>query len=269
MSFLVQLPAYRGPIDLLLYLVRRQEVGINSLAISRVVEQYIEYIELLQELDLGDVADFLDLASTLVEMKSQSVLPRIEAEEEETTPIDDGSPDQLIQRLLEYKQLRDASEILAEMSQRWQQRYSRLCDDLPARQLDPGSQPIADLQLWDLVNTFGRIMRESAGPPPTQVVYDDTPIHVYMQRIHERLLQEDHVMLLDLIRPRIHKSAVIGWFLAVLELSRHYGAVAEQDEYGDIIVRRGEQFRRELQVAEIDDYTQTGPRPHNLPIRMR
>lgn len=268
MSFLVQLPAYRGPIDLLLYLVRRQEVGINQLAISRVVEQFIDYIELLQELDLGDVADFLDMASTLVELKSQSVLPRVEPEDEEAAPIEDGSPDQLIQRLLEYKQLRDASEILSEMSERWQQRYTRLCDDLPARQIDPGSQPLADLQLWDLVSTFGRIIREAGGPPPTQVVYDETPIHVYMQKIHEELLRSESVALFDLLRPRVHKSALIGWFLALLELSRHHGAVAEQDEQGEIQIRRGPDFREQLDVAQIDDYSEAG-RPTNLPIKMR
>ena len=269
MGFLVQLPAYRGPIDLLLYLVRRQEVGINDLAINRVVEQFIEYIELLQDLDLGDIADFLEMASILVEIKSQSVLPKIEEPDEENVPIDDGSPDQLIERLLEYKRIRDASEILEEMSLRWQQRYGRLCDDLPSRQLDPGSQPIADLQLWDLVSTFGRIIRESSGPPPTEVIYDDTPIHVYMQKIHERLKHEPRVLLIDMIRPRVHKSALIGWFLAVLELTRHHGAVAEEDENGEIVVLRGQNYSSSLQVAEVDNYSAVGIRASNMPTQMR
>jgi len=270
MGFLVQLPAYRGPVDLLLYLVRRQEVGLHGLAIARVIEQYLEYIELLQELDLGDVADFLDMASTLVELKSQAVLPKIEADEDEVdVPIDDGSPDQLIDRLLEYKRLRDAGEVLEEMSQRWQQRFGRLCEDLPSRQLDPGSQPIADLQLWDLVSTFGRIIRESAGPPPTQVIYDDTPIHVYMQRIHARLETQPQVLLVDLLPPGAHKSALIGWFLAVLELSRHHGAIAHQDEYGDIVIQRGEHYSSTLQVAEVDNYSAAGIRASNMPTQMR
>lgn len=270
MGFLVQLPAYRGPVDLLLYLVRRQEVGLQGLAIARVVEQYLEYIELLQELDLGDVADFLDMASTLVELKSQAVLPKVETDEEEAdVPIDDGSPDQLIDRLLEYKRIRDAGEVLEEMSQRWQQRFGRLCEDLPARQLDPGSQPIADLQLWDLVSTFGRIIRESAGPPPTEVIYDDTPIHVYMQRIHTRLETQPQVLLVDLLPPGAHKSTLIGWFLAVLELSRHHGAIAHQDEYGDIVIERGPNYSSTLQVAEVDNYSAAGIRASNMPTQMR
>jgi segregation and condensation protein A len=269
MSFVVELPAYRGPLDLLLYLVRRQEVGINELSLSRVVDQFLASIELLAELDLSDVADFLEVASTLVELKSQAVLPKLEAEDEEEEAIDDGSPTELIQRLLDYKQIRDAAETLDELGQTWQLRFARQSNDLPARQLDPGSQPIADLQLWDLVSTFGRLMRESAGPPATQVIYDDTPIHVYMKRIHLELEQQERVMLIDLIPPGAHKSALIGWFLAILELARHHGAVAEQDERGDIYVVRGANYGEELNVHEVDNYDTSTIRNSNMPTQMR
>lgn len=269
MSFVVELPAYRGPLDLLLYLVRRQELGIHELSLSRVVDQYLASIELLAELDLSDMADFLELASTLVELKSQSVLPKLEEEDPEEAPIDDGSPAELIQRLLDYKQIRDASETLDEMGQAWQLRFARQSDDLPTRQLDPGSQPIADLQLWDLVSTFGRLMREAGGPPPTQVIYDDTPIHVYMLKIHKKLADRDRVALIDMIEPGAHKSALIGWFLAVLELARHHGAAAEQDQYGDIYIVRNANYSDRLNVHEIDNYDTSAIRASNMPTQMR
>lgn len=269
MSFVVELPAYRGPLDLLLFLVRRQELGINELALARVVDQYLASLELLAELDLSDVADFLELASTLVELKSQAVLPKLEPDDEDEVTIEDGSPAELIQRLLDYKQLRDASEVLDEMGQTWQLRFARQTDDLPARQLDPGSQPIADLQLWDLVSTFGRIMREAGGPPPTQLIYDDTPIHVYMRKIHRELDKQERVMLIDLIEPGAHKSALIGWFLAILELARHHGAVAEQDQHGDIYVVRGANYGEDLNVHEIDNYDTSAIRNSNMPTQMR
>ncbi len=269
MTFIVELPAYRGPLDLLLYLVRKQELGINHLSLSKVVEQYLSSIELLQELDLSDVADFLEIASTLVELKSQSVLPKIEVADEEEAVIDDGSPAQLISRLLEYKRYRDAAEILDEMGQAWQHRFTRQANDLPTREIDMGSQPIADLQLWDLVSTFGRLIREAGGPPPTQVIYDDTPIHVYMQRIHQALLQSDRVLLMDMIHPGAHKSSLIGWFLAVLELARHHGAVAEQDQHGDIVVLRGPNYREDLNVHEVDNYDTSAIRASNMPTQMR
>ncbi|MGV3486250.1 MAG: segregation and condensation protein A [Planctomycetaceae bacterium] len=269
MSFVVELPAYRGPLDLLLYLVRRQELGINELSLSRVVDQYLASLELLTQLDLSDVAEFLELASTLVELKSQAVLPKLEPDEEDEVAIDDGSPAELIQRLLDYKQIRDAAEVLDERGQAWQLRFARQTDDLPSRQLDPGSQPIADLQLWDLVSTFGRIMREAGGPPPTQLVYDDTPIHVYMRQIHRQLETQERVMLVDLIAPGAHKSALIGWFLAVLELARHHGAVAEQDEHGDIYIVRGANYGAELNVHEVDNYDTAAIRHSNMPTQMR
>lgn len=271
MGFLVQLPAYRGPLDLLLYLVKRQEVGLHDLALSQVVEQYLQHVELLQQLDLGDVADFLEVASVLIELKSLAVLPQIEEPDEQQTAeaIVEVSPSELIERLLEYKQIRDASQILEEMSGRWQQRYRRLCDDLPTRQADLGSQPIADLQLWDLVSTFGRLVREAAGPPPTAVIYDDTPIHVYMKQIHQRLQSQDAVPLVDMLTPGLHKSALIGWFLAVLELTRHHGAVAEQNEFGEIVVRRGQRYDDQLNVHEVDNYSAAGIQASNMPTQMR
>ncbi len=269
MGFLVQLPAYRGPLDLLLYLVKRQEVGLHDLALARVVDQYLEYVELLQQLDLGDVADFLEMASILIELKSLSVLPKIEEPDAEPEVPLETSPSQLVERLLEYKQIRDASQILEEMSGRWQQRYARLCDDLPARQADLGSQPIADLQLWDLVSTFGRLVRESGGPPPTAVIYDDTPIHVYMKRIHQRLQSHATVPLVDMLTPGLHKSALIGWFLAVLELTRHHGAIAEQDEFGEIVVRRSDRYDHQLNVHEVDNYSAAGIQASNMPTQMR
>lgn len=267
MGFRIELPVYRGPLDLLLYLVRRQEVRLVEMSLSKVVEQYIEYLEVLQELDLTEVGDFLDLATTLVEIKSQAVLPKIAEESDEEVIVD--SEEELVERLLQYKEIRDASAILDEMSQRWQQRFERLADDLPSRRVDLGDQPIVDLEIWDLVSAFGRIMRESAGPPQTEVIYDDTPIHVYMQRIHARLKSSPRVALIDLMTSGIHKSSLIGWFLATLELTRHHGAAVEQDQAGDIFIVRTEQYSDNLSVNEVDNYGAERVAASNMPIRPR
>ena len=128
MGFRIELPAYRGPLDLLLYLVRRQEVSLVEISLAKMVDQYLEYLDVLKELDLGDVGDFIDLASTLVEMKSQAVLPKLVEEEEEDEIADPQA--ELVERLLQYKEIRDAATVLDEMGTRWQQRYERLSDDL-------------------------------------------------------------------------------------------------------------------------------------------
>ena len=268
MSFRIDLPAYRVPIDLLLYLVRRHEVSLTEMPISKIVDQYLSYIEVLKELDLGDVGDFLDLASTLVELKSQAVLPKIEEESEGEEEIID-TQEELVERLLQYKEIRDAAAVLDEMGSRWQQRYERLSDDLPTRRLDLGDQPLADLEIWDLVSAFGRIMREASGPPATEVVYDDTPIHVYMQRIHHRLRDENRVPLMDLVSGGIHKSSLIGWFLATLELTRHHGAAVEQDTHGDIFVVRTGHYSENLNVNEVDNYDASEFKAVNMPGQPR
>ncbi len=139
MTFQVELPSYTGPLDLLLFLVRRHELDLTSLSVSQVVDQYLGYMEVLQELDVDGAADFLEIAATLVEMKSLAVLPQTEPDPDadpEGGKLEDPQ-DQLIERLMQYKQIRDAAHVLDEMSQRWQQRYGRLADDLPPRRVDP------------------------------------------------------------------------------------------------------------------------------------
>jgi segregation and condensation protein A len=267
MAFRIELPAYRGPLDLLLYLVRRHEVSLAEMPLSKIVDQYLEYVEVLKEFDLGDVGDFIELASTLVELKSQAVLPKVVEESEEEALVDPQS--ELVERLLQYKEIRDAASILDEMGSRWQQRYERMSDDLPTRRVDLGDQPIVDLEIWDLVSAFGRIMREAGGPPQTEVIYDDTPIHVYMQRIHARLHDAEKVPLMDFVEGGIHKSSLIGWFLATLELSRHHGAAVEQDELGDIYVVRTANYSGELDVNEVDNYSAEEFDAVNMPGRPR
>ena len=252
MGFRIELPAYRGPLDLLLYLVRKHEVNLTEMPLSKIVDQYIGYIDVIKELDLGDVGQFLELASILVEIKSQAVLPKIQNEQAEEVIEDPQS--ELVERLLQYKEIRDAAAVLDEMGARWQTRYERMSDDLPSRRVDPGDQPIVDLEIWDLVSAFGRIMREASGPPQKEVIYDDTPIHVYMQRIHTRLGTNERVPLFDLVEGGIHKSALIGWFLATLELTRHHGAAVEETDEGDIYVVRTDQYSTDLNVNEVDNY---------------
>lgn len=268
MEFRIDLPLYRGPLDLLLYLVRRQELELSELSLATLVDQYVEYLDLLQELDLAGIGDFLDLASTLLEMKSQAALPKL-VDPDETEEIVDNPASELVQRLLQYKEIRDAAAVLDEMGSRWQNRYERLADDLPRKRLDPADQPILDLQIWDLVSAFGRIMREAGGPPETEVVYDDTPIHVYMQRIHTSLRDRDRVALIELLEGGIHKSALIGWFLATLELTRHHGAAVQQDDFGDIVVVRTQDYRESLQVNEVDNYDASEMQTAGMPGRPR
>jgi segregation and condensation protein A len=232
MTFRVELDVFRGPLDLLLYLVRKHEVEITEIPIAQVTEQYLSYLNVIEQLDVDAAGEFLVMASTLIEIKSRMVLPRqAEAGEE---PIDEPRQE-LIRRLLEYKKFKDAASILEERSRSWQDRFPRLVNDLAAGERDLAEEPLHELELWDLVSAFGRILRENEAAPGSSIVYDETPIHVFMERIHSRLQTRGQLTLAELFRPGMHKSTLVGIFLAILELVRHYGIRAEQNElFGQI-----------------------------------
>jgi segregation and condensation protein A len=246
MEFRVELEVFRGPLDLLLFLVRKHELDVRELPVSLVAEQYVAYLEILQELHIDAVGEFLEIASTLIEIKSEMVLPHGEqpaAEWEEKR-------EELVERLLEYKRYKDAASTLDERSRDWQQHYPRLASDLLPRAIDPAGQPIREVELWDLVSAMGRILRDSQVAAPSTIVYDDTPIQVYMQRLHAALAREGRLALSDMFASGMHKSAIIGVFLAVLELVRHHGVVAEQsDSHGEIWLVKGDAFDAAAEIA--------------------
>ncbi len=251
MDFRVDLKMFRGPLDLLLYLVRKHELEIMNIPISLVIDQYTAYLDILTQLNVDEVGDFVEMASHLIEIKSRLVLPQAEDETEEETQEDPR--DELVQRLLEYKKYKDVASVLKESGQEWQQRYSRVANDLPPRSVDPAEQPIHEVELWDLVSAMGRIMRDKQRLKPlTNIVYDDTPMQIHMQRIHERLVENGSVSFTDMFEPGIHKAKMIGIFLAILELARNYGVVVDQSGmHGHLVLRCGDDFRPTLEVTEV------------------
>jgi segregation and condensation protein A len=232
-------------------LVRKHEIDVSDIPIARITQQFLEHLEILEQLDVDDVGDFIEMASMLLETKSRMVLPRVE---EEAGEVEDPR-DELVQRLLEYKKYKDAASLLEEQSRQWQCRFTRLADDLPPRRVDLGTQPIHEIELWDLVSAMGRIMRGGQKNLPSNIVYDDTPIHVYMQRIHADLVTRGQAKMSDLLQPGMHKTAMIGVFLAILELTRHHGVTTEQQNlHGEILILPNDAFRPEADFSDVDNY---------------
>jgi segregation and condensation protein A len=251
MDFRVDLEIFRGPLDLLLYLVRKHEVEIVDIPIAPITEQFLGYLAMLEQLDINAVGDFVDMASTLIEIKSRMVLPRGGEVEDEL----DDPRQELVRRLLEYKKYRDAASILEERGRSWQQRYARLSTELGRHERDPAGEPIQEVELWDLVSAFSRIMRETDASRPSSIVYDDTPIHVYMSRIHARLTEAGQLSFHDLFEPSMHKSTLVGLFLAVLELVRHHHVRVEQNSlFGEVWILPNLECRAPLDLSNVDEY---------------
>ena len=249
--FRVQLDLYHGPVDLLLYLVRQNELDVTDLPIAAVTEQYLSHVAVLEQIDVDAVGDFLEMASSLIEIKSRMVLP---GEEEIAEDLEDPRQE-LVRRLLEYKQYRDAASMLEERARQWSERFPRLANDLPSRPLAPEQQPIQHVELWDLVSAFGRVLKgKQAVGGLENIRYDETPIHAYMQRIDERVRRGGRVAFTEFFEPMVHKSALVGMFLAVLELVRHQHTRAAQPElFGEIWLEPGERALP-AHVDAITDY---------------
>lgn len=251
MDFRVQLGVFRGPLDLLLYLVRKREVEITEVSLAQVAEQFLEYLDVIKQLDVNAAGDFLAVAGALLEIKSQHVLPHGDEVEE---PLDDPRQD-LVPRLLEYKKYRDAAAMLEERGRAWLQHFPRLDGDLPPGEVDPADQPIEEVELWDLVSAFGRIIRESEAVKPASIVYDDTPIHVHMERIRALLAARGTLAFRELFPAGAHRSTLIGIFLAILELVRHHYVRVEQEQlFGEIVLRPDVRCDAPVQPTDIDQY---------------
>ena len=227
MRFRVQLDMFSGPLDLLWYLVRKHELDILDISITRVTDQYLELLTVLEQIDVSAVGDFLEVATRLMEIKSRMMLPR--QEEEAEGEIEDPRQD-MVQRLLEYKKFKDAASMLDERGRQWQQRFTRRTNDLPEINNDPSEQPIQEVELWDLVSAFARVIRNKAAVKPTAILYDDTPMEVYIVQIRERLASEPRLAFSSLFQTEMNRSQMVGIFLAVLELIRHHQVQVEQTE---------------------------------------
>ena len=237
MRFRVELDIFSGPLDLLLYLVRKHELDILDIPIARVTEQYLELLSVLEQIDVNAVGDFLELASRLIEIKSRLVLPRHDKEEE--NQVEDPRDD-LVQRLLEYKKYKDAAIVLEEKGRQWRRHYTRRACPLPDRPSDTAQQPIQEVELWDLVSAFGRVMRKREVAQTTKIGPDDLPIEVYMERIRTRLAKTPKILFEDLFEGEMTRMQLVGMFLALLELIRHEQVeVRQQELFGTIWVQVG------------------------------
>ncbi|MEN6449397.1 MAG: segregation/condensation protein A [Thermoguttaceae bacterium] len=250
-DFRVDLSLFRGPLDLLLYLVRKHEVEITDIPVAAITDQYLEYLAILEQLDVNAVGEFLAVASLLIEIKSQQVLPRCD----EVEGAVEDPRQELVRRLLEYKKFRDAASLLEERSREWQQRYPRLCTDLSPHERHLDDEPIHEVELWDLVSAFGRIMRETQANRPSSIVYDDTPIRVVMGRIHSRLVEAGRLRFRELFKPTMHKSTLVGIFLAILELVRHHRVRVDQNSlFGEIWILPSLDSTAPLDFSDVDEY---------------
>jgi segregation and condensation protein A len=238
-SYRIELDEFAGPLDLLLFLVRRNELDVVDLPVSRITSQFLDFLQVIEFIDLDLAGDFVSLASTLLEIKSRLVLPRPPEETEDEAPLPTDDPrSELITRLLEYRKFKQAAQALEDRAAEWQERYPRLSDDRPTAEKDPAADRIKEVELWDLVSALGRVLRHQHIEEETSIKYDETPVAVYVDQIGDRVRRDGMVTFTSLFEGESLRSRIVGLFLAILELLRHHHFRAEQpDDYGEIYIR--------------------------------
>lgn len=240
-EYRVQLDMYSGPLELLLYLIRRDEVDVRNIPIARITEQYLQHVEIIRRIDINLAGEFLVMAATLLEIKSRMLIPRQAAAGENaeggapSTVEDLADPRyELVKQLLAYKEFKDAATDLKRRAQTEAARFPRAV----SRPVGRAPLDIEDLDLFRLIDAFNGIMA-SVGHSAFghEVVYDDTPISLHQADILDRLVRQAReggdgakgLTLQELFVGRGSKSEMIGLFLATLELIRQKKVHVETD----------------------------------------
>jgi segregation and condensation protein A len=229
-DYRVNLEIFAGPLDLLLYLVRKEEVDIYDIPIARITDQYIHYIEMLKSLDIDLASEFLVMAATLMEIKSAMLLPSAEPDQLQEQDLADPRAE-LIRQLLEYKRFKDAANLLEAAADEHGQRFCR--PDNVIERLRPDAEPELDIEqvsIWDLLEAFDSICKATGAIIDTRLIKDDTPIDLYQIEILHRLQTEGPMPFKRIFESKPSRVAMIGLFLALLELIRAKLVWAEQPE---------------------------------------
>ena len=236
MAYQVRLEHFEGPLDLLLFLIREHEVDIYDIPISMVTQQYLQYLELLKLLDLEVGSEYLLMAATLLRVKSKMLLPR-RSEEEEDEAVDPR--EELVQRLLEYRQFKEAAGVLNEH----QDRNADVFYHPPAAPLDEDmngvesldSRLAGNLNLWDLLQAFRLTLDRARDDFDRTVERETISIEDRMDDILENLKKRKNLFFSALFQEDLTRPFLIVTFLALLELIRQNRVVFEQtDTLGEI-----------------------------------
>jgi segregation and condensation protein A len=230
---------YDGPLDLLLDLVRRQDIDIHDIPIARITSQYLGYVERMKELDVNVAADFIYMASVLIHIKSKMLLPRDPslAEGQQEDPRDE-----LVQRLIEHEKYKSAAQMLLQKQQIEDAVWSNPA--LKEFQDDEGAGAELATDVVDLVRTFQKILDRARERPVLEMDEETVTVPQMIDYVRRRLMLEDRpVRLKQLLHLTQSRRALVCLFLALLEMIRLQAILVRQDRtFGDIVLKKHTNF---------------------------
>ena len=253
------LERYDGPLDLLLDLIRKQQIDIRDIPIATITAQYMEYMEKAREMDVDLSSEFVYMAATLIHIKSKMLLPRDPALQPESTEEDPR--EELVQRLLEHEKFKHAAEMLQQKRLIEENVWSNpTISQFVAADEDPGLA----VGLFDLVKAFGEILERARNRPVYEVEGQDVSVSDmvrFLRGIFETARPEEPVYILRIFERQRSRRAMIAMFLAVLEMIKMQAIeIVQQELFGEIALRRHASFDAvfasgEAAIAIEKDYT--------------
>ena len=244
---------YEGPLDLLLDLIRKQDINIYDIPIAKITAQYLIYVERIKELDVNIASEFIYMAAVLIHIKSKMLLPR-----DPLAPagVDDDPRSELVNRLLEHEKFKSAAQMLLQKQQIEDAVLSNpaLKDFMDAE----GTEPELAADVIDLVKTFQQILDRARNRPILEVDEETVTVGQMIQYLHRRLSIESRpIRLKQMLRNVPSRQALVCMFLALLELVRLQAIQVRQDHlFGEVLVRKHAHFEEVMteQAAIRDDW---------------
>src|ERR1700693_1028021 len=244
---------YEGPLDLLLHLIRKQDVDIYDIPIGKITGQYLAYVEKLRELDVNVAAEFIYMAAVLIHIKSKMLLPR---DPDALAGAEDDPRAELVNRLIEHEKFKSAAQMLLQ-----KQQIEDAVRSNPAIKefMDAeGTEPEMAADVIDLVKTFQQILDRARSRPILEVDEETVTVGQMIQYLHRRLSLEDRpIRLQQILRTVKLRFALVCIFLALLELVRLQAIQVRQDHvFGEVLVRKHSHFEEMMteQAAVRDDW---------------
>ena len=214
----VKLGNFEGPLDLLIYLIKKHEVDIYDIPIVLITKQYLDYLDLMKELDLDAAGEFLVMAATLIHIKSRMLVPRLETESGE--PEDEEDPrNVLVRRLLEHQRFKAAAELLHERETVRRAQWTRPDGVVEEIAGEPFERKL-EVDLFSLLQAFQTVLARSRARPPVRLPEETVPIETRIDQLLDRLSETDACGFEELFADASSRRELITTFLAMLEMIR-------------------------------------------------
>jgi len=251
MTYKVNLEIFEGPLDLLLYLIKKDEFNIEDIPISAITKQYLQYMDLMRMLDLDIAGEFLVMAATLMHIKSKILLPPEDTEEEKS---EEDPREELVKKLLEYRKFKEAAEQLKARETQQKEVFSRPAARQPIEDNGREDEPYFEASIFDLLSAFSKILKEVPKNKFYELVKDEVTVSEKIHEIFHILVKKPVIYFLELFGKARNKIDIIATFLALLELIRMKEVKVRQDKiFGDIKIIRNSERITPPKIEEVKD----------------